>query len=792
MKQAKRTLVLSAIVLLLSVAMLAGATFAWFTDSVTNSGNKIEAGKLEVDLLQKTSTLSAAQQEEITAASDKPLTTEDGFTVISALTSPVFNYSLWEPGYSTGAVFKVKNSGTLAFKFGFAFASLEVTQNLGDVLIVSVNGEDKGTLTEFATGTPFFSGILGSDMTSTELDIVIRMNTDAGNDYQGATAKFDLVLKAVQTSLEEDGFGNADYDAGASEGWVDAPKADSVVVPVTPGEDTTIVNPDYLAKAEIPAEALADGATSLTFTVKETESVPEGVTVSAGQEAMPFDIKVDGLKADNTAPVAVSLFVGKDLTDVTVYHNSKEIESTYDSATGIVSFATTSFSPFTITFFTPATVDLWKHFDGGKGTQEYPFLISTTGHFNNINDYLADDMKAGIPYYFRQTDHLELTESGIALCGKYDGGDFSVTAANQAHKTTILFDETYGTFATICNLTMISRKTSPMIGVWTNGADHLTYSHIVTKALDNNDNNITVSVNNNNFGFLLVNAMYEGFGSGNAQTYLFESITNYASVSNVGTCTSPFVGSGPCLNDTASSVTYKQCINYGNLTGTSCVGFYYGNPTYIESVCADGMFDASGCENHGNLTATEVNGKAEIALGDWSFVDVFEDETKTTNAGKLLSGNPIANVSFDIYSVNDQITVVSSDAPQSYTYYLVASINTIYWDDGYVSNGAKIFLPVSLAQEAVDANKLTANMLTPYDRQTAIQKGIITETDSFIEQVPAGGYQYILKVVDGKMYLILNVGDNGSINSDASHPSAISFRIAAFDANGQLIGFKSL
>lgn len=788
MKQAKRTLVLSAIVLLLSVAMLAGATFAWFTDSVTNSGNKIEAGKLEVDLLQKNSTLSAAQQAEITEASDKPLTTEDGFTVISALTSPVFNYSLWEPGYSTGAVFKVKNSGTLAFKFAFAFGNCVVTKNLGNVLIVSVNGEDKGTLAEFATGTPFFSGILGSGMTSAELDIVIRMDTSAGNDYQGATAKFDLVLKAVQTSLEEDGFGNADYDAAAPEGWVDAPKADSVVVPVTPGEDTTIVNPDYPAKAEIPAAALADDATSLTFTVKETESVPAGITVSAGQEALPFDIKMDGLKADNTAPVAVSLFVGKDLTDVTVYHNSDAIESTYDSATGIVSFTTTSFSPFTITFFTPATVDLWQHFADGKGTQEDPFLISTTDHFNNINDYLADDMKAGMPYYFRQTADLELTESGIALCGKYDGGDFSVTAANQAQKTTTLFGETYGTFATICNLTMISRETSPMIGVWTNGADHLTYSKIVTKALDN----ITVSVNNNNFGFLLVNAMYEGFGSGNAQTYLFESITNYASVSNAGTCTSPFVGSGPCLNDTASSVTYKQCINHGDLTGTSYVGFYYGNPTYIESVRADGMFDASGCANHGILTATEVTGKAEIALGDWSFVDVFEDGTKTTNTGAFLSGNPIANVAFDIYSVNDQITVVSSDAPQSYTYYLVASINTIYWDDGYVSSGAKIYLPVSLAQEAVDANELTANMLTPYDRQTAIQKGIITETDSFIEQVPAGGYQYILKVVDGKMYLILNIGENGSINSDASHPSAISFRIAAFDANGQLIGFKSL
>ncbi len=349
MKHTKRALVLSAVVLILSVAMLAGATFAWFTDEVTNSGNKIEAGKLEVDLLQKTSTLSAAQQEEITAASDKPLTTEDGFTVISALASPVFDYSLWEPGYSTGAVFKVKNSGTLAFKFGFAFASLDVTQNLGNVLIVSVNGEDKGTLTEFATGTPFFSGILGSGMTSAALEIVIRMDTSADNDYQGATAKFDLVLKAVQTSLEEDGFGNADYDAAASEGWVDAPKADSVVVPVTQGEDTTIVNPDYPAKAEVPAEALAEDAKSAVFSVSDTKK-PANITVDSDSASLSFDIDVTGLKADNNIPVAVSLFVGKDLTDVTVYHNSDAIGSTYDSATGIVRFTTTSFSPFTVVF----------------------------------------------------------------------------------------------------------------------------------------------------------------------------------------------------------------------------------------------------------------------------------------------------------------------------------------------------------------------------------------------------------------------------------------------------------
>ena len=44
----------SALSLLLCVSMLIGSTFAWFTDSVTSAGNKIQAGTLDVQLLMKT------------------------------------------------------------------------------------------------------------------------------------------------------------------------------------------------------------------------------------------------------------------------------------------------------------------------------------------------------------------------------------------------------------------------------------------------------------------------------------------------------------------------------------------------------------------------------------------------------------------------------------------------------------------------------------------------------------------------------------------------------------------
>ena len=46
----KKNLTMSAISMLLCVVMLVGLTFAWFTDSVTNGKNKIQAGNLDVEL----------------------------------------------------------------------------------------------------------------------------------------------------------------------------------------------------------------------------------------------------------------------------------------------------------------------------------------------------------------------------------------------------------------------------------------------------------------------------------------------------------------------------------------------------------------------------------------------------------------------------------------------------------------------------------------------------------------------------------------------------------------------
>ena len=49
----KRSLLASVLALAMCVTMLVGTTFAWFTDSASTSVNKIEAGRLNVKLLDE-------------------------------------------------------------------------------------------------------------------------------------------------------------------------------------------------------------------------------------------------------------------------------------------------------------------------------------------------------------------------------------------------------------------------------------------------------------------------------------------------------------------------------------------------------------------------------------------------------------------------------------------------------------------------------------------------------------------------------------------------------------------
>lgn len=112
-KHTKRALFMSALSMLMCMAMLVGSTFAWFTDSVTSGKNKIVAGNLAVEL-------------------EYSLDGENWATV-DENTNMFKEGALWEPGYTEVVYLKVVNAGSLALKYRFGI-------NVADKVIGETGG----------------------------------------------------------------------------------------------------------------------------------------------------------------------------------------------------------------------------------------------------------------------------------------------------------------------------------------------------------------------------------------------------------------------------------------------------------------------------------------------------------------------------------------------------------------------------------------------------------------------------------------------------------------------------
>ena len=91
MNTTKSKLLSSLLILTLCVTMFVGSTYAWFTDSVTSAGNKIQAGTLDVGLLHY----------------DKDAGT---WIEISDSKEAIFAYENWEPGYMQVKMLEVVNN----------------------------------------------------------------------------------------------------------------------------------------------------------------------------------------------------------------------------------------------------------------------------------------------------------------------------------------------------------------------------------------------------------------------------------------------------------------------------------------------------------------------------------------------------------------------------------------------------------------------------------------------------------------------------------------------------------
>ena len=204
-KATKRALLTSVMALVMCVVMLVGTTFAWFTDTASTGVNKIVSGNLKVDI--------------IGADSDSHIE-KLNFTKAATTDAEAGAEILWEPGcrYLTEG-FRIANKGNLALKWKAqvnkgATAANEGNFDLLDVIdFYLVTKAADGTETE--TPLDEFTGNLTAGVKSNVYYIKGKMQTTAGNDYQGLTLNgITITVYATQDTVENDSFNNQ-YDAGA-------------------------------------------------------------------------------------------------------------------------------------------------------------------------------------------------------------------------------------------------------------------------------------------------------------------------------------------------------------------------------------------------------------------------------------------------------------------------------------------------------------------------------------------------------------------------------------------------
>lgn len=223
----KRALLTSVLALVLSLAMLAGTTFAWFTDTASTGVNRIVSGNLDVGLEY----WGGAESGWLTAENSKDLFDEN---------------ALWEPGYTQIVYLKVKNNGNLALTYAMQITPVHETVG------VNVDGEEFKlsdyikfgwrAFTVDGDGAPVAldreaaqTGVGGGAQLGTTLHrqaaepmkagaeelvaLVAWMPKNVGNEANYSTVQptIELSLKvlATQAAVESDSF-NSTYDGDAA------------------------------------------------------------------------------------------------------------------------------------------------------------------------------------------------------------------------------------------------------------------------------------------------------------------------------------------------------------------------------------------------------------------------------------------------------------------------------------------------------------------------------------------------------------------------------------------------
>ena len=281
-KSTKRALVSSALAIIMCVAMLIGATFAWFTATASTGVNKIQAGNLDI----KVEYAKEKMNDDGTLAGEL---TE--WTPIDNATNVFDPNALWEPGRTEYVVFRITNNGNLALKYKLSLETLAQKPGtnkageefyLADYLCASAKvnagpgeiGSGVSSLGAFMTKLndlgvagvknvldPEYHPLTDATVNGTLLPgktncvpMAIWMPTSVGNEAnaispdKAATIDFGINVVATQDTVESDSFNNQ-YDADAPLDFEPVSTADELKAAATNGKNVQLTQDVTLTDA---------------------------------------------------------------------------------------------------------------------------------------------------------------------------------------------------------------------------------------------------------------------------------------------------------------------------------------------------------------------------------------------------------------------------------------------------------------------------------------------------------------------------------------------------------------
>lgn len=202
-KSKVRTLLVACVMIMLCAAMIVGGTYALWSDNVTVE-NHLTSGTLQVKLERISLTKTYLDDETGYLVTAGPDTTIVDFTDTNTADDNVFGIEDEKvvPCSEYEAKLRLTNNGDVAFTYDVIIKLNSASNALAEQLKVYIDGEDKGTLDQYAVdGKAVISTqIMAKNDTAKEFTVKIQFinDNDINNDAQNKEVKFDLLVNAVQ------------------------------------------------------------------------------------------------------------------------------------------------------------------------------------------------------------------------------------------------------------------------------------------------------------------------------------------------------------------------------------------------------------------------------------------------------------------------------------------------------------------------------------------------------------------------------------------------------------------